>query len=84
MDDYLCLASRLRGEPPSAPEERLAVLGVASLAQRRIRALSHEEARTVALVEAVTSQASVILLTGLWRSSILARSVECPRPSRRA
>ncbi len=60
--DYLRLASRLRREPPSDPEERLAALGVAPLALRRIRGLSHEESRTVALVEALTSRASVVLL----------------------
>jgi ABC-type multidrug transport system ATPase subunit len=62
VDAYLRLASRLRGEPPALPEDRLAVLGVAPLARRRIGGLSQEEARAVALVEALTSQASVLLL----------------------
>jgi ABC-type multidrug transport system ATPase subunit len=62
VGDYLSLAARVRGEKEAAPHERLSVLGVAPLANRRIRDLTHEESRAVALVEALTSDARVLLL----------------------
>jgi ABC-type multidrug transport system ATPase subunit len=62
VDAYLRFASQIRGEPATAAEERLAVLGVAPLAGRRIGTLTLEELRAVALVEALTSRASLLLL----------------------
>jgi ABC-type multidrug transport system ATPase subunit len=62
VDAYLGLAARVRGEPSVPSTERLAVLGVASLARRRVGGLSLEEARAVALTEALTSRAAVLLL----------------------
>ncbi len=59
---YLDLAWRVRGEPRTAARDRLAVLGVAPLADRRIGKLTLAELRTVALVEALTSHARVLLL----------------------
>jgi ABC-type multidrug transport system ATPase subunit len=60
---YLELAGQLRGgKAPGTPAERLGVLGCAPLATRRIAHLSFAEARTVALTEALTSGARVLLL----------------------
>ena len=60
--DYLDVAARVRGEPRVPPRERLAVLGVAALADRRIGRLATPEARAVALVEALTSARARVLL----------------------
>jgi energy-coupling factor transporter ATP-binding protein EcfA2 len=60
--DYLSLAAKVRGEPEADPRERLAALGIAPLAARRIRDLALEEARAVALTEALTSQATYLFL----------------------
>ncbi len=62
VDGYLKLAASVRGERALGPEERLHVLGVAPLARRRIGDLTLPESRAVALVEALTSQAPVVLL----------------------
>jgi ABC-type multidrug transport system ATPase subunit len=62
VSELLGLSARVRGEKPASPEERLAVLGVETLARRRIGSLTLAEARAVALVEAVTSQATLLLL----------------------
>jgi ABC-type multidrug transport system ATPase subunit len=62
VEDYLRTAASLRGEAGAPPEDRLEVLGVAPLLRRSIGGLSLEQARTVALVEAVTSAAEVLLL----------------------
>ncbi|MDP9036944.1 MAG: hypothetical protein M3O50_19265 [Myxococcota bacterium] len=62
VDETLRLASALRGEEPQNAVERLRVLGVEALAPRRSRSLSHEEARAVALVEAITSARVEVLL----------------------
>lgn len=58
----LTLAATLRGEPPGDPVARLASLGVESLAPRRVGTLAPEEARAVALAEAVTSTCVRVLL----------------------
>jgi ABC-type multidrug transport system ATPase subunit len=63
VDGFLRLAARVRGEPERSSTERLAVLGVAALARRGIGTLTFEEARTVALVEALTSRAELLLLS---------------------
>jgi ABC-type multidrug transport system ATPase subunit len=58
----LALAEALRGDPASDPEARLAMLEVEALADRRVDSLSREEARAVALAEALTSEAVRVLL----------------------
>ena len=60
--EYLSLAAKVRGEPEPSPRERLAVLGIEPLSTRRIRELAIDEARTVALTEALTSRASYLFL----------------------
>ncbi len=61
--DTLRAAATIRGDAAAQAEDRLATLGVESLADRRVRTLAPEEARAVALVEALTSAtASVILI----------------------
>ncbi len=60
---FLLLAARIRREPMRPPEERLSGLGCAGLARRRIAHLSPGEARAVALVEALTSRARLLLLS---------------------
>jgi ABC-2 type transport system ATP-binding protein len=57
------LAATLRGDGAGGAVERLAALGVEALASRRVRSLSREEARAVALAEATTSpQVRVVLI----------------------
>jgi ABC-type multidrug transport system ATPase subunit len=60
--EVLATAARLRGEASPPAEERLAVLGVESLARRRVETLSAGEERAVALAEAVTSTKVRVLL----------------------
>jgi ABC-type multidrug transport system ATPase subunit len=60
--ETLALADRLRGEQPHAPDERLSVLGVESLAPRPVHTLSAEEVRAVAFAEALTSTAVRVIL----------------------
>jgi ABC-2 type transport system ATP-binding protein len=60
--EVLDLAGLIRCEPARPASERLAVLGVESLAARPVRALSSGEARAVALAEALTSNASALLV----------------------
>ena len=60
--EVLALAATLRGEPPGDPVARLASLGVEALAPRRVRTLAPEEARAVALAEALTSTRIRVLL----------------------
>jgi ABC-2 type transport system ATP-binding protein len=62
VGEVLATAARLRGDAPRPAEERLAVLGVESLARRRVETLSAGEARAVALAEAATSTTVRILL----------------------
>jgi ABC-2 type transport system ATP-binding protein len=62
VDEALALAASIRGEPPQAPETRLAALGVEALASRRVGALSRPEARAVALAEAVTSRSVRVIV----------------------
>jgi ABC-type multidrug transport system ATPase subunit len=56
------LATRLRGEPATTAEARLAPLGIESLAERRVRSLSQAEARAVSLAIALSSKARVLLV----------------------
>lgn len=62
VDELLGTAARVRGEKVTPPEERLALLGLEVLVRRRIGSLTPGEARAVALVEAITSEASILLL----------------------
>jgi ABC-2 type transport system ATP-binding protein len=56
------LAGELRGDPPVSAHERLAVLGLGTLARRRVRSLSLEERRGVALAIALSSKVASVLL----------------------
>ncbi len=56
------LAASLRGDPPGDAAERLAVLGVETLAERRVETLSRNEARAVVVAEAATSSRVRVLL----------------------
>ncbi|MEO6420497.1 MAG: ATP-binding cassette domain-containing protein [Polyangiaceae bacterium] len=60
--ETLRAADAIRGEPERDQVQRLAVLGLAPLASRRARTLSAEEARAVALAEALTSTKVRVLL----------------------
>jgi ABC-2 type transport system ATP-binding protein len=56
VDEVLATAASIRGDPAQLAETRLGVLGLQTLASRRVSTLSRPEARAVALAEAVTSQ----------------------------
>jgi ABC-type multidrug transport system ATPase subunit len=60
--EMLELAADVRREPAMDPRARLEVLGIADLGERVVRTLRPEEARAVALCEALTSLARVVLL----------------------
>jgi ABC-type multidrug transport system ATPase subunit len=63
VDEVLDIAAEIRGEGPRRnAAQRLDVLGIAPLATRRVASLTLAEARAVAMAEALTSRASVILL----------------------
>ena len=62
VDESLAMAAAIRGEPERPAAERLARLGIESLATRRVGSLSRPEARAVALAEAVTSSRVRVLL----------------------
>jgi ABC-type multidrug transport system ATPase subunit len=62
VHEMLDLASAIRQEPVVDAAERLAVLGVAPLAARRVGSLSLAEARAVAMAEALTSSKARVLL----------------------
>jgi ABC-2 type transport system ATP-binding protein len=62
VDEALDLAASIRGEPAAPAADRLGALGVAPLATRRIATLAPGEARAIAMTEALTSRAQVILL----------------------
>jgi ABC-2 type transport system ATP-binding protein len=62
VDEVLQLAATLRGEPAQDPRERLAVLGIESLAPRRVSSLSAPEGRAVSLAEGLTSTRVRVLL----------------------
>jgi ABC-type multidrug transport system ATPase subunit len=62
VQEVLAIAAAIRGEPARNAAERLSTLGVESLASRGVRTLSREEARAVAIVEAVTSSRVRVLL----------------------
>lgn len=60
--EALEIAARIRGESAEPAEPRLNVLGIASLSDRWTESLTPSETHTVALAEAVTSKARVLLL----------------------
>jgi ABC-2 type transport system ATP-binding protein len=60
--DVLDLAAAVRKEAARDAAGRLAVLGVETLAERRVRSLTRAEARAVALSEALTSPTVRVLL----------------------
>lgn len=62
VHEVLALAAALRGEPARPAGERLAILGIEALAPRIARSLAPEEARAVAMAEAVTSTRVRVLL----------------------
>jgi ABC-type multidrug transport system ATPase subunit len=62
VDEVCALAGQIRGEPAMTPASRLAPLGLEKLADRRVRSLSHGEARAVSLALALTSRAPVLLV----------------------
>ena len=62
VGQVLALAAALRGDEARDPARRLAMLGVDALAERWVASLSREEARAVALAEAVTSDAVRVVL----------------------
>jgi ABC-type multidrug transport system ATPase subunit len=62
VEEVLAMAERLRGEPRREAAERLRALGVEVLARRAMRTLSPQEARAVALTEAVTSSRVRVVL----------------------
>ncbi|AKU94255.1 ABC transporter, ATP-binding protein [Labilithrix luteola] len=73
VEEVCALSAALREEPPRPARERLAVLGLESLASRKTSSLSPVEARAVALALAVTSIAPVVLVEEpLWGLSPVA------------
>ena len=62
VDEVCELAGEIRGEPAMTPASRLAPLGIEKLANRRVRSLSHGEARAVSLALALTSRVPVLLV----------------------
>ena len=62
VHEVLALAASLRGEPERPAAERLAPLGIEALGPRAVRSLSLEEARAVAMAEAITSTRVRVLL----------------------
>jgi ABC-type multidrug transport system ATPase subunit len=62
VGEVLAMAANVRGEPPRDPRARLEALGIAELFTRKVRSLLPSEARAVAIAEALTSTARVVLL----------------------
>ncbi len=62
VDEALAMAASIRAERARPASARLDPLGLGPLAARDVRSLSREEKRAVALAEAVTSEARVILV----------------------
>lgn len=61
--EEVCELSRaIRREPARTPVSRLAVLGLESLARRRVRSLSVGESKAVSLAIAITSSAPVLVV----------------------
>ena len=62
VTEVLTLAAAIRREPEQDAEDRLRQLGIEALARRAVATLSPEEARAVAMAEAVTSSRVRVLL----------------------
>ena len=62
VDEMLAAGAVVRGEKGRPSRARLEELGLAALGPRRCSSLSREEARAVALAEAITSSAEVLLV----------------------
>jgi ABC-type multidrug transport system ATPase subunit len=62
VEEALEAAASIRGEAPRDPVATLTRFGVGALARRVVRTLSRDEVRTVALAEALTSTAKILLL----------------------
>lgn len=62
VDEACELGARIRGDAPASAVSRLAPLGLEKLAERRVRSLTHGEARAVSLAIALTSSAKVLLV----------------------
>jgi ABC-type multidrug transport system ATPase subunit len=62
VEEALAMAGELRGDPTVSPLARLDAFGLGAIARRMCRTLAREEARAVALVEALASKADVILV----------------------
>jgi len=62
VEESLAAAAEIRREPARDPAVRLEALGLGALARRTGRSLSRLEARAVALAEALTSSARILLL----------------------
>ena len=62
VSDVLHVAATIRGEAPPDVDARLAPFGIAALASRRVRALTRDEVRAVALAEALGSSAVRVVL----------------------
>ncbi len=62
VDEVLAVAAGIRREPARPASQRLAVLGLAPLTSRPVRSLTVAEVRAVAIAEAVTSHARIVLL----------------------
>jgi ABC-type multidrug transport system ATPase subunit len=62
VSEALAAAAEIRGEPAGRGTERLERFGIGALAARKVRTLSRDEARAVALAEALTSRAKVLLI----------------------
>jgi ABC-type multidrug transport system ATPase subunit len=75
VDETFALAARLRGETPRPAAERLAVLGIEALAPRAVRSLAREEARAVAMAEALTSERVRVVLVDEPLASMDPRAV---------
>ncbi len=62
VGEVLEMAAEIRGEPRGDPRVRLERLGIAALLARKVRTLLPAEARAVALAEALTCSAKIVLL----------------------
>jgi ABC-2 type transport system ATP-binding protein len=69
------IAAAIRGEPKPNVTDRLGALGLATLAGRAVGTLSREEARAVAVAEAITSMRVRVLLIEEPLLSLDARAV---------
>jgi ABC-2 type transport system ATP-binding protein len=62
VGEALAIAAKIRGDEPRDPAARLDALGLAALATRKVRTLARDEARAVAIAEALTSPRVQVIL----------------------